>query len=263
MLYRDDMRLVLPELGAGSVQLILTSPPFNCNWDYAGRQDDNLPLAEYHGLLRTLILGARHVLRPGGVLAVNLPQTIMVYEDPERKIRACRAYPIGSWFNLEQITMGLLPREPIVWVKSKGDVEVRATSTAIGAYSNPYLRPCHEMILLASKDDYRIPGRASRWPGADSDWGGYLEVCKDVWPLSPGRATRGEPLEFPDDLATRLIKLFSNVGDVVLDPFAGKGTTGRMARLLGREAWLIERVPKYWPDLDMVIGQDVMFGDSG
>lgn len=257
-LYRGDMCEVLPMLPSESVQLVLTSPPYNCGWDYAGRGDDNLPLAEYQEVLARFVDGAFRVLRPGGVLAVNLPQTIMVYEDRERKHRERRAYPIASWLALHIESGEWLPREPIVWLKSKGDVEVRATSTAIGAYSNPWLRPCHEMVLLASKDDYRIPGRDARWPGADSDWGLYLEWCKDVWPIRPGRAKSGEPLAFPDELVSRLVKLYSNAGDVVLDPFAGQGTTARMARLLGREAWLIEREPTYWPRLEAVLGQGVM-----
>ena len=73
--------------------------------------------------------------------------------------------------------------------------------------------------------------------------------------MKPGRAKRGEPLAFPDDLAARLLRLYSNPGAVVLDPFAGSGTTGRVALLHGRVAWLIEREPSYWPRLEAVIGQ--------
>ncbi len=281
-LYRGDMRDVLPALPAESVQLVLTSPPFNCGWDYAGADNDRLPLSEYQEMLDAFLDGAMHVLRPGGVLAVNLPQTIRVYDvtngrqrrprapipgktyrnKPPKDALLHRGYPIAADFQMRMIAAGWLNREPIVWVKSKGDVEARATSTAIGAYSNPCLRPCHEMVLVASKDDYRIPARDHRWPGVDADWGGYLELCKDVWRLNPGQAKAGEPLAFPEDLAIRLVKLFSNPGDVVLDPFAGQGTTGRIAQLLSREAWLIEREPTYWPRLEAVLSQQVMFGAS-
>lgn len=261
-LYRGDMRDVLPTLPTEAVQLVLTSPPYNCGWTYATEGNDNLPLAEYQEMLSAFVAGAYGVLRPGGVLAVNLPQTTMVYEDRARKHREKRAYPIASWMALHLAGGPWLPREPIVWLKSKGDVEIRATSTAIGAYSNPWLRPCHEMVLLASKDEYRIPGREARWPGSASEWGGYLEWCKDVWSIRPGQAKAGEPLAFPDELVTRLVKLFSNPGDVVLDPFAGTGQTAKVAQLLSREAWLIEREPSYWPRLEAVLSQQVMFEAS-
>lgn len=277
-LHRGDMRDVLPALPSDSVQLVLTSPPYNCGWDYAGADNDRLALPDYQALLRGFLAEALRVTRPGGVLAVNLPQTIQVYStfpdglqyrpDPAmnrmgRKRKPpkpdVRAYPIAAWTALEIIAQGWLPRETIIWVKSKGDVEVRATSTAIGAYSNPWLRPCHEVILLASKDTYRVPERDGRWPGEGSTWGAYLEMCKDVWGMNPGQAKAGEPLAFPDELVSRLVKLYSNPGDVVLDPFAGQGTTARMARLLSREAWLIEREPSYWARLEAVLGQQVMF----
>jgi DNA modification methylase len=287
--YRGDCLEVLPTLPAERVQLVLTSPPYNIGWDYAGRDNDRQPLSDYLALLEGFVAGAERILASGGVLAVNLPQTIRVYDSPNGHRRrpkppipgktyrnkppkdalVHRSYPVAAWLMMHLTQTGWLLREPIVWVKSMvkqvadefynaGQVYVRATSTAIGAHSNPCLRPCHEMVLVASKDTYRIPNRDHRWPGESSAFGGHLELCKDVWPLGPGQAKAGEPLAFPDELVSRLVLLYSNPGDVVLDPFAGNGTTGRVARLHGREAWLIEREPAYWPRLETVLGQGVM-----
>ncbi len=87
---------------------------------------------------------------------------------------------------------------------------------------------------------------------------GYMELLKDVWPLPHGRAKRGDPPAFPDELVRRLVLLFSAPGDIVLDPFAGTGTVGRVARLQGRRAWLIEREPSYWPRILAAIGRGGM-----
>jgi DNA modification methylase len=76
-----------------------------------------------------------------------------------------------------------------------------------------------------------VPGKRD-WPADER----YVEIVKDVWPLPAGRSTAGEPTAFPDALVARLVKLYSEPGDVVCDPFAGTGTVGRVARLLGRQA---------------------------
>jgi DNA modification methylase len=75
---------------------------------------------------------------------------------------------------------------------------------------------------------------------------------KDTWCIKPGHAQPGGPLAFPDELVRRLVLLFSEPGDVVLDPYAGTGTTGRVGHALDRQAWLIEREPTYWANLEVL-----------
>jgi site-specific DNA-methyltransferase (adenine-specific) len=198
-------------------------------------------------LLAQALVGCHRVLRPGGVLALNLPPSIRA---PEH-----RAYPLAAWAQLQLETDGWLLREPLAWVKARSDGTAYSPSTAFGGPRNPYLRPCYELVLVASKAQYHMPTNDTRqWrDGAAAEWGSYLEWCKDVWHLPPGRAKRGEPLAFPDALPARLIALYSAPGDVVLDPFAGTGTTGRLALALGRRAWLVECEPTYWPRLEALL----------
>lgn len=216
----------------GCSQLVLTSPPYNVGWDYGpdGVQD-RMPHEEYLAFLERVLAECHRILRPGGVLALNLPQTIRL---PDVK---ARAWPISAWAHLHLLATNWLLREPVVWVKSKSEVAAHANGTAIGGPRNPYLRPTHEMLLLASKDGYQMQGKASRrWPGDSDAFGSYLEACKDVWPMLPGRALPGQPLRFPAELVTRTVRLFSEPGDLVVDPFSGTGTTVYWARALGRRA---------------------------
>ncbi len=252
MLWRGDCLAILPTLPAASVQLVVTSPPYNVGWDYGdGGAGDRRPLPDYLAFLAATLAACARVLRAGGVLALNLPPTIRT---PEH-----RSWPLGAWAQMHLLQQGWRLREPIAWVKARTEAAAYSTSTAIGGPRNPYLRPCYELVILASQGDYPMPDKDTRrWPGTGADWGRYLEWCKDVWHLPPGRAAAGEPLAFPDALVGRLVELYSAPDDVVLDPFAGTGTVGRMARLLGREAWLIEREPRYWPRLDAVLGQGVL-----
>jgi DNA modification methylase len=248
MLFRGDCLDVLATLPAGSVQLVVTSPPYNVGWRYHDDgTGDRRPLPDYLALLSGFLDGCRHVLREGGVLAVNLPPTIRT---PEH-----RAYPLAAVCQTRLLDTGWLLREPLCWVKGKEDCEPIAQSTAFGAATNPYLRPVHEYVILASKGDYRMPGKAG-WPAGGES---CLPWLKDVWHLPAGRAKAGEPLAFPSELVRRLVLLYSGPADVVLDPFAGTGTVGGVARMLGRVAWLIEREPAFWDRLEGVIGQGLLF----
>jgi DNA modification methylase len=240
-LFRGDCLAVLPTLPERSVQLICTSPPYNVQYDYAdGGASDNLPLDKYLGMLRTFLGLAHHVMHEGGVLALNLPPSIRT---PDH-----RAYPLGAWAQLEMLSQGYLLSEPVVWVKSRDGVPV-AMSTAMGGPTNPYLRPTHELVLVGHRGRFEIPGKG-RW-----DFDGYPEILKDTWMLPPGQRRKGKALAFPGELVTNLVRLYSVPGDIVLDPFAGTGMTARIAKLLGRTAWLIERQVAYWGELEAVINQ--------
>jgi DNA modification methylase len=245
-LYRGDCLAILPTLPEASVQLVLTSPPYNTGWDYAdGGAGDRRPLPQYLELLATALAGCYRVLRPGGVLALNLPPSINVRDQ-------YRAYPLAAWATMHLLEQGWLLREPITWVKTarSNPEEPYTFQRVLGAPANFRLRPCKEEILLASKATYRVSNKRV-WPADER----YIEICKDVWPLPAGRAKRGEPLAFPRDLVARLVKLFSEPQDLVLDPFAGTGSVGRVAHQLGRRAWVIEREPRYWPRLEALVSE--------
>lgn len=76
-----------------------------------------------------------------------------------------------------------------------------------------------------------------------SEWGEW--GSRGVWQIRSVRKNRRHEAEFPEELARRVIRLFSGGGGVVLDPFVGTGTTTRVARLEGRHWIGIEAVPEY------------------
>ncbi len=232
-LWTGDCLQIMPQLPRDEVQLIVTSPPYGVGWDYGedGYQD-NLPPPQYISFLSQFIQTAYDTLRDGGVLALNLPASISTKEE--------RNLPVAALALVQMWRQGFKLREEIVWVKSRPGCNAYATTTGIGNYRNPYLRHCHERVLVASKGSMQIPNRDSRWPGGSEEWGGYLELCKDVWQIAPGRARKGQPLIFPKELVEKLIYLYSNPGDTVLDPFMGSGRTLEVAHEMGREAWGIE-----------------------
>jgi DNA methylase len=243
-LYRGDNRGILPTLAAESVQLVFTSPSFGVRWHYGddGSSDDVSPDEKMAELVEFLPKIAR-VLRPGGILALNLPASIKPRDHP------LRTFPLTSkvedWLWDEGLRHGLLHRDTINWQHIGADGRPLATNTAFGAPSNWHARRTRENVILVSKDTYSIAGK-HEWPALFD----YLEVCKDTWLIGPGHARPGGPLAFPDELVRHLVDLFSEPGDVVLDPYAGTGTTARVSLAMGREAWLIEREESYLPALE-------------
>jgi site-specific DNA-methyltransferase (adenine-specific) len=72
----------------------------------------------------------------------------------------------------------------------------------------------------------------------------FREWCQQTWTLT-GASTRDHPAPFPLELASRLVKMFSFVGDTVLDPFAGTGTTLLAAAKANRNSIGVEIDPEY------------------
>src|SRR5690606_21070317 len=116
---------------------------------------------------------------------------------------------------------GFLPMGEIIWRKGKG---VNG-SCAWGSWRSakaPRLRDLHEYLLVFAKADFARPDRGESDIGRDE----FMEATLSVWDIPPESAKRvGHPAPFPVELAERVIRLYSYVGDVVLDPFLGSGTT--------------------------------------
>jgi site-specific DNA-methyltransferase (adenine-specific) len=118
--------------------------------------------------------------------------------------------------------IGFLMRGEIIWNKASS----ASQSTAWGSWqsaSNPVLRDVHEYILVFSKYNFKRD-RGSKENSIDRDE--FLDWTKSVWTFPAVSAKKiGHPAPFPEELPHRLIQLYSFKGDIILDPFAGSGTT--------------------------------------
>ena len=130
------------------------------------------------------------------------------------------------------IEIGFLMRGEIIWDKGAG----AGVSMAWGSWcspSNPVLRDTHEYILVFSKGNYKRPCATDKASTIDKE--SFMEWTKSVWHFSPVSAKKiGHPAPFPTELPRRLIDLYTYLGDVVLDPFMGAGTTAYVAQTLHR-----------------------------
>ena len=241
-LMQGDSLTNLKKIDSASVDLVITSPPYNCRKDY-GEFKDQLPWDVYYMWMADIIDECYRVLVPGGVIAINVPNVIKwqsAHEyantwsdfDPTHKTHRYgeqvmgkgRIEPIG--FELFKIMRARDAhiREPIVWVKgSASDSEAQSYETRTGCDSDPLLRSAHELILLGSKGKWAHRGGTGR---RGTDYLPLDESTKDVWMIPPVQK-KIHPAIFPVEIPRRLIRLFTHAPDaVVLDPFCGIGTTG-------------------------------------
>lgn len=198
----------MSELPDNSVHLMVTSPPYNAGKEY----DENLSLNEYRELLKQVFKETLRVLVPGGRACINIANL------------GRKPYlPLHSYIIEDLHDIGFLMRGEILWDKGSS----ASPSTAWGTYlkaNNPVLRDIHEYILVFCKDTFTRANPEKRSSTISKDE--FLEYTKSVWKFAAERASRvGHPAPFPVELPYRLIQLYTFEGDVVLDPFAGSGTT--------------------------------------
>jgi len=137
--------------------------------------------------------------------------------------------------------IGFLPMGEIIWQKAKGANGSCAWGSWMSAKS-PRLRDLHEYLLVFSKHSYSRPDKGKSTIEKEDFMSGTLSV----WNIPPVSAKQiGHPAPFPIALADRVIDLFSYKDDVILDPFAGSGTTLVSAKQKNRSFIGFEIEPTY------------------
>lgn len=247
----------------GSIHVICTSPPYNVSIpNYASGFDDTEPWPVYVAKARKVAKEMHRVLVDGGRVWLNIQATVpFIPGTPSGR----RVNLMGIW--LEALSRaGFAYRDIIAWVQDSFD-----GGCAWGSWqrpSSPNLRGSHEIIILVYKpnplsgDDAgwkREPPMAFRkWQDKESDdeadpLTAWEELTRNVWKIAPankralewGRVQReGDdrnwPAAYPVELPSRAIRLSTWPQEVVLDPYAGRGTTGWAARRLGRRCVLVD-----------------------
>jgi site-specific DNA-methyltransferase (adenine-specific) len=221
----------MSELPDNSVHLMVTSPPYNVGKEY----DKNLSLKEYRILLKRVFKETYRVLVPGGRVCINVANL------------GRKPYlPLHSYIIEDMQEIGFMMRGEILWDKGTSV----SPSTAWGSYlkaNNPVLRDIHEYILVFCKDTFTRLNPYNRKSTISKKE--FLEFTKSIWKFSAERATRvGHPAPFPVELPYRLIQLYTFDDEVVLDPFAGSGSTC-IAALKTNRKYIAYEIDKKYCDL--------------
>jgi site-specific DNA-methyltransferase (adenine-specific) len=227
----DSGRLV-EAIGTLGANLVITSPPYSLGVDYgqAGYADDQ-PYARYLDWVRGWASALLNVSAPGGRACINIP--LDTNKGGKRAIYAdyLRIFQDAGW---EYQTT-------IVW--NEQNISRR---TAWGSWlspSAPFVTAPVEMIAVFYKGSFRRPAGGRR---GDITRDEFLAWTLGTWTF-PGANPRrvGHPAPFPEELPRRLIKLYSYPRDLILDPFAGSGTTLVAAKRLGRSSLGVEINPAF------------------
>lgn len=245
-LYLGDSR-EMSRLGDGSVHLVVTSPPYWTLKEYNDHPGQLGHVQDYENFLDELDKVWREcfrVLVPGGRLVCVVGDVCLSRKKHGRHL----VMPLHADITVRCRKLGFDNLNPILWLKiSNAAFEANTSSKFLGKPYEPnsIIKNDMEFILMQRKPGgYRQPTEQqrelSRMPKEE-----FREWCQQTWSLT-GASTREHPAPFPLELAQRLVRMFSFVGDTVLDPFAGTGTTLLAASQWGRNSVGFEVDPKYF-----------------
>jgi site-specific DNA-methyltransferase (adenine-specific) len=214
----DDF-LTTGQIPDNSIDLIVTSPPYNLDMAYSQYKDE-VTYEDYLCWTFRWIGRASRVLKEDGRMCLNIP--LDTNKGGMRPFYADVVHEAICDFQYQST---------IVW--NEQNISRRTAWGSWMSASAPYVIAPVEMIVVLYKSQWKKLARGA----SDITREEFLEWTNGVWTF-PGESAKriGHPAPFPLELPRRCIKLFSYVGDVVCDPFMGSGTTLVAARELDREA---------------------------
>ena len=233
---KGDCVAALEALPAGSVDMIFADPPYNLQLGGDLTRPDQSAVdavndhwdqfesfQAYDAFTRAWLLACRRVLKPNGTIWV-----------------------IGSYHNIFRVgaslqDLGFWLLNDVVWRKTNPMPNFRGRR----------FQNAHETLIWASRDanakSYTFNYEAMKAANDDvqmrSDW--LFPICTGGERLKDENGRKVHPTQKPEALLARIMMASSKPGDVVLDPFFGTGTTGAVAKRLGREWIGCEREGNY------------------
>lgn len=229
-----------------SVHLVVTSPPYWNLKKYNENPNQLGHINDYETFLSELEKVWKHVFRilvPGGRLVCVVGDVCVARRHFGRHL----VFPLHADICVRCRRIGFDNLNPILWHKiANASYEVPNGSKFLGKPYEPnaIIKNDMEFILMQRKPGgYRKPTNEQRKESKISK-DEFNQWFQQIWNI-PGASTRQHPAPFPLELAKRLVRMFSFVGDTVLDPFCGSGTTMIAAIRTGRNSVGVEIDSEY------------------
>ena len=228
-----DTEKTLKQLPEQIVHMAFTSPPYYNAREYS----DYHSYKEYLQKMKKVFQAVNRVLEDGRFFIVNISPVIT--KRPGREFESIR-YPISYDYHKILEEAGFCFIDEIMWIKPEPSVPNR-----IGGYLQTrkpltYKPNCitESIMVYRKKCDFLLDKNVDDYPVYDRHDDEEIDTS-NCWYIAP-RADKDHPAVFPDELCRRVLKYYSFEGDVILDPFAGSGTLGRVAKEMGRTPIMCE-----------------------
>ena len=246
-----DALAVLRRLPDESVHLTFTSPPY-----YNARDYTLYPSYEaYLEFLTEVFREVHRVTKEGRFFVLNTSPVLIPRMSRQH---ASKRYAIPFDLHPRIVAIGFEFIDDIIWAKPAPSAKNRNggfyqhrkplayKANSVVEYVMVYRKATNELI------DWNIRQYPDSTVEASRVVGKYEPT--NLWQIAP-TADPVHPAVFPLELASQIIQLYSYKGDLVMDPFAGRGTVGRAALLLERYYFLVEKEPNYFEYAKQLIGE--------
>ena len=240
----------MSELPDKYVHLIVSSPNYHVGMEF----EKGLTFKEHLAETRDGMGECARVLVPGGSMALNVADIVNFRGNTGTNDKPQWQF-MGHRYQSYLRKYGVILTDVIIWEKRPAWTKDRhpkfketTTHTSYRFFDN-----WEPIYIFRKKGEREIPSEdiVQKSMLTREQWIAYVP---GVWKIEPTRNLQGHPCMYPDELVKRLVQMFSYVGDTVLDPYLGSGTTVKVARELGREGIGYERELKYKPVIMKKLG---------
>lgn len=239
--YNKDSRTLSKFIKPASVEFIVFSPPYwNLrNYGYSEQIGFKQTYDEYLEDMKKVFSECFKVLKKGRHMAINIG-TVVSNEGMK--------FVAGDFVNLCK-DVGFTFRKDVIWHKPRGTTKWQRGATQFS--QNPYplmfnTNINHEYILIFQKGDMEDINFSNK-PKFNKSY--VRKLAYSTWeiiPITSPKLDEKHVAPYPEELPKRLIQLFTFKGETVLDPFAGCGTTNKVAKELGRKSIAVELSKEYF-----------------
>ncbi len=253
-LYQGDCRVNLPLISAGSVDLIITSPPYadSRKETYGGIHPD-----EYVAWFLPISAELLRVLKPTGTFILNIKEKVVNGERHTYVLELILAMRKQGWLWTEEFIWHKKNSYPGRWPNRFRDSWERLLqfnkTRQFAMYQDEVMVPMGDwadkrLKNLSQTDQVRDPSKVGSGFGKRvANWAEReMAYPTNVLHMATETRNRNHSATFPESLPEWFIKLFTRVGETVLDPFMGSGTSLVVAKRLRRSGIGMEIVPEYF-----------------